>query len=372
MPDDLVVLHVLEALEGGTARHLIDVVRWVPGVEHHVAVPTRRVGALTDTTAVDRLRAGGATVHVVEMRRSPARPRNAVAVVELRRLIRRLGVDVVHAHSSVGGALGRVAGTLARRPRVYTPNGLATARAALLVERLLGRLTDRFVAVSESEAELVRANHLVPDARLVVVPNGVDPEPPPTGDDLRTTLGLAPGTPLLGTVARLVHQKAPERFLAVVGAVLAAHPDAHAVLIGDGPLAEPLAGELATLAATGRFHRIAQVPDAAAVVGHLDVFLLTSRFEGAPYAPMEAMRAGVPVLLTDVVGSRDAVVDGVSGFLVPEDDPLAAVPLILALLGDGERRRQIGASGHERVISTFDLAELGTRLLAVYRTVSAR
>ena len=147
------MLHVLEAIEGGTARHLVDLVRTAAGIEHHVAIPWRRVGGLTDTAAAGRMAAAGAVVHVVEMRRSPLRPRNLAALAGLAGLVRRVRPDVVHGHSSMGGALGRVAGTAARLPRVYTPNGLAQGRAALGVERLLGPLTDRLVATSASEAD---------------------------------------------------------------------------------------------------------------------------------------------------------------------------------------------------------------------------
>ncbi len=70
------VLHVLEALEGGTARHLRDLVRFTPGVEHHVAVPAQRVGGLTDADAIPAMRAAGAVVHLVPMTRRPPTARN--------------------------------------------------------------------------------------------------------------------------------------------------------------------------------------------------------------------------------------------------------------------------------------------------------
>jgi glycosyltransferase involved in cell wall biosynthesis len=298
------------------------------------------------------------------------RPRNALALVELRRLIRRVDPHVLHAHSSIGGVLGRLAAVTTGRPRLYTPNGLATGRAPLLVERAMGRITDRFVAVSESEAAVARRHHIVPDDRLVVIPNGLDVQLPAPGPDLRAMLAIPAGAPIVGSIGRLVDQKAPERFLAVAGGVLAAEPDAHAVLIGDGPLAAPLAGELAALARTGRFHHLAQFPDAAGVVGQFDVFVLLSRFEGGPYAPLEAMRAAVPVVLSDVVGNRDVVVDGASGHLVAEDDAEGAVQVVRSLLADPQRAREVGDAGRLRMVTTFDVATMGSCLAGVYRQVS--
>lgn len=370
---DLRVLHVLEALEGGTARHLVDVVRTAGGIEHHVAIPTRRVGGLTDTAAAGRMAAAGATVHVVEMRRSPVRPRNVAALAEVGALARRTRPAVVHGHSSIGGVLGRVVGTAARLPRVYTPNGLAQGRAALAIERGLGPLTDRLVATSASEAAFVLKRHLVPAGRLVTIPNGIEVEgwtAPAGTPDLRAVLGLAAGVPLVGTLSRLVAQKAPERFTRLAGIVLAEQPDLHAVLIGDGPLRQDIDPSRLPAGTADRFHHLPGLPDAGAALAQLDVFVLTSRFEGLPYAPLEAMRGGTPVVLSDVVGNREVVVDGVGGHLVPEDDVPAMAALVLALLGDEPRRRALVEAGRDHV-RRFDVSHMGGALAALYAELAA-
>lgn len=365
---DLRVLHVLEALEGGTARHLVDLVRTVAGVEHHVAIPSRRVGGLTDLLATASMEDAGAVVHVTKMRRSPLRAQNAVALAGLALILRRTRPVLVHGHSSIGGALGRIAGTAARLPRVYTPNGLAQGRAALAVERGLGPLTDRFVATSASEAAFVAARRIVPVHRLVTIPNGIEVdgwEAPPTTPDLRTLLGLGPGVPLVGTVSRLVPQKAPERFARLAGMVLAARPDAHAVLIGDGPLRHAIDVRRLAPGTAERFHHLPALEEAGATLGQLDVFVLTSRFEGCPYAVMEAMRGGTPVVLSDVVGNREVVVDGVTGHLVAQQDVPAMAALVLHLLADEGRRADLGAAGRDGARG-FDVGRMGKALTVMY------
>jgi len=369
---DVRVLHVMEALEGGTARHLVDLVRNVPGVEHHVAVPSQRVGGLTDRAAAGRMTAAGAVVHVTDMRRFPLAPRNGAALAGLVRLVHRTRPTLVHGHSSVGGALGRVAATLTGRPRVYTPNGLATGGAALAIERTLGRLTDRLIATSEAEASQLLALRLVPASRLVTITNGIEVEgwsPPPGTPDLRALFGIEAGAPLIGTISRLVAQKAPERFAEVAGLVLAARPDAHAVLVGDGPLRSAIDPGLLPPGTSGRFHHIPAIADAGAVLGQLDVFVLTSRFEGCPYSALEAMRAGTPPVLTDVIGSRNVLLDGVSGNLVAEHDQRAMAAVVLDLLADGTRRRQVGAAAREHV-RRFDVREMGEAVSALYRDLA--
>src|SRR5581483_2306582 len=173
-PPRPVVLHVLEAVGGGTARHLLDIVRHTPEFEHHVAVPSRRVGGLNDEHAAERMREAGAQVHIVEMRRAPVTGRNARALLALLRLVHTHDVDIVHGHSSVGGALARLAAARTGRSCVYTANGLATGRCALAIERRLARLTSRIVAVSASEAQLLHRRSIAPLERISVIPNGIE------------------------------------------------------------------------------------------------------------------------------------------------------------------------------------------------------
>jgi glycosyltransferase involved in cell wall biosynthesis len=361
----LTVVHVLEALATGCSRHVIDVVSHTPGVDHVVVVPPRRFGdAASDTAAVEALRAAGADVHLIDMRRSPVTPTNAAALLTLRRLVREIRPTVVHGHSSIGGALARVAATGTAAGRMYTPNALATGRGPLLVERALGRLTDIFVAVSASEAETIRGLGIVAPERIEVIGNGIDPSPPPPAD-LRGHVGIAPGVPLVGTMGRLAWQKAPERFVAMAAAVGRDHPDAEFVMIGDGPLTDDIRHQIAERGLRDRVHVTGHLPEAARYLHDLDVFVLASRYEGGPYAPLEAMRVGVPVVLTSVVGSRD-VVDDDSGILVPEHDAPALARAVGSLLTDRDRARTLGAAGRARLRERFDVAEMGNALAKLY------
>ncbi len=364
------VLHVLEALEGGTARHLVDVATHTRGVRHVTVVPPRRVGGLTDETALPRLRSVDADVRLIEMHRAPWSPANLRALGALRALIRRERPDVVHGHSSIGGLLARLAATGTGIPTVYTPNGITQSRAGRLVERQLRSRTDVIVAVSESEADLARRLGLVGRGRVVVIPNGIELATPPSPVDLRAHLQLPVGAPLVGTIARLVPQKAPEDFVAACAVVGHLVPDARFVLIGSGDLASEVDAAIARSGLHGRLHRIPTLVGAAGVLGQLDVFALSSRFEGGPYAPLEAMRAGVAVVLTEVVGSRDTVEHGVSGLVVPAGDPEALGRAVAELLQDPDRRQALAAAGQARVADRFDIRAMGTALDDLYEEVA--
>src|SRR6266511_3378556 len=168
---DLRVLHVLEAVEGGVARHVTDIVRRVDA-EHTVVLPPERVGGFTDTTAAEAMEKCGAGIHFM------------------------------------------------------------ATRGALAAERLLGRVTDRFVAVSETEADLARRLRIARPDRISVIPNGIDldaPGPPPL--DVRAELGIDGKTPVVGTISRLVPQKAPDVFIDAWAEVATSMPDARFVLV---------------------------------------------------------------------------------------------------------------------------------------------
>jgi glycosyltransferase involved in cell wall biosynthesis len=359
------------------------VVRWAEGVEHHVAVPSPgRVatasGAVTDTLALAAMDAAGAGLHRVDMRRSPAHPANAVAVAHLHRLARAVGAEVVHGHSSIGGTLGRVTARLTGAAAVYTPNGLASGRGALAVERVLGAWTDRLVAASASEAALAVERRLVPPERVVTIANGIDLDPPAqTQDplaqiqDLRARFGLCATTPLVGTVARLVEQKAPVDFVAVCASVAAVRRDTHFLLVGMGPLGPDVDTAVVSAGIEDRFHRVEHLPGAAAVLGQLQVFVLTSRFEGAPYTPLEAMRSGVAVVLSDVVGNRDVVEAGRSGFLRPFGDTAGMAADVLRLLDDEKLRQSITAAATEHLHAAFDVRTMGAKLASLYQQLRA-
>ena len=366
------VLHVLEALETGCARHVVDVVTNATGTDHVVAVPSeRRGGGVTDRRAVDAMRAAGAEVFAVEMRRAVVSVGNAAAVARVARIAQRRKVDILHGHSGIGGVVARLAAGFVGRPAAYTPNGIARGRLATTVERLVGRATAVFVAVSESEAADARALGLVRHDRIRVIPNGIElPGPEPA--DLRAVLGVEPGTRLVGSMGRVAHQKAPEVVVATFALLAARYPDLTFAYIGDGVDAPAMAAAIASRGIGDRVRWVRSLDGAARYLGDLDVFLLASRFEGGPYAPLEAMRAGTPVVLTDVTGSRDCVADGETGLLVPPEDPAALADAVSSILDDPDRADRIIAAASSALAERFDVAAMGRRLDALYLELADR
>ena len=195
------------------------------------------------------------------------------------------------------------------------------------------------------------------------------PDAGPPLPDVRRRLGLAPGTPLVGTVARLVPQKAPVVFVRTAAEVAARWPGAHFLLVGMGPLQQEVDSEVARRGLGERWHQIEHLDQAGRAMGQLDVFVLASAFEGGPYTPLEAMKAGVPVVLSDVVGNRDAVQHGVSGFLGPPGDPGALASHVVRLLEDAALRERVVGAATARLTDEFGVDKMGAALAGVYRSL---
>jgi glycosyltransferase involved in cell wall biosynthesis len=353
------VLHVLEALTGGTSRHVADIVANARASEHVVVVPPERVGDVTDHRAVEQIKDARGTVHVIDMRRMPVHPANATALAAVLRLVNTERIDVLHGHSSIGGVLARVAARRHRRPVVWTPNGVMTSRPVVAIERKLARWTDAIVAVSPSEAELLGRLRIARAEQLLMIPNAIDITPAADGTDLRALTGIPADAKIVGSIARLVPQKAPLDYVEVCRRVSESRPDVHFVLIGDGKLAGEVDAAVARWDRAGRFHRLRALPNAARVLGQMDVFVLTSRYEGAPYAALEAMREGAPMVLTRVVGSADLVSDGETGLLCEGGDLAGMAKLIQDILDNEKKSTLLTKRARELLVTSYDVRGFG-------------
>jgi len=227
------------------------------------------------------------------------------------------------------------------------------------VERRLARYTDTIVAVSPSEAELLTRIGIARGEQLLMIPNAIDITPAADGTDLRALAGIPADAKVVGSIARLVPQKAPLDYVDVCRRVSESRPDVHFVLIGDGKLADEVDAAVAGWDRDGRFHRLRALPNAARVLGQMDVFVLTSRYEGAPYAALEAMREGAPMVLTRVVGSADLVSDGETGLLGEAGDRAGIAKLIQDILDNEKKSALIKKRARDLLVSSYDVRSFG-------------
>lgn len=383
------VMMVMEATIGGTKRHLheLSVGLHARGWHVEVACPRVRAEAHGDTSFWDDLSVAGIPLRPLPMERKVASRVNVEAIGTLARMIREASprIDVVHAHSAIGGAVARlavlVAGLWGCRPAVvYTPHGFAfldgspaRRRGFLAVERILGLTTDRVIGVSPTEAEVAWLRRVVPRERAVAIPNGIDPATMPTSaDGVRARAEEGWDTsPVVMTVARMTPQKDPSTWLRVAARIAASRSDVRFVWVWGGETAQEVRDEAHRLGIADRVDFVGYRPDARRLVAGANVFLLTSRFEGLPYSLIEALAVGVPVVATDVTGTRDVVRHGVTGLLSPAGDVEGLASHVLSMLRDPKRAAALATAGREDVVQRFSIDTMVEATARVYRTVAS-
>jgi glycosyltransferase involved in cell wall biosynthesis len=285
------------------------------------------------------------------------------------------GYDVVHTHGSKAGVLGRLAARLRRVPAVvHTIHGFPVhdymprhrRRALLALERVAARFADRIVCVCDANAAEALALRVARPEQLRVVVSGVPSELVRSGDGqrVRRELRIPAGAPVVCTVTRLMEQKAPLDFVAAARQVLRAAPDAHVLLVGDGPLRDQVA---AAAAGAPRLHLLGLRDDVPDVLAAADVVAFSSLWEGLGRALTEAVLAARPVVATAVNGVPDLVVDGQTGYLTAAGRPGELAARILQVLSLPDRGAGMGAAGAARVAGRYDVGEMVAGLDALYR-----
>lgn len=354
MPDT--VCHIITKLElGGAQQNTLFTVSHLDRATFRPILVTGEPGLLDGEARVLE----GVEFHQLPSMVRRLRPLSDLrALLALVRLLRRIRPAIVHTHSSKAGILGRLAARLAGVPVIihsihgfgFTRYQSAPVRRALIaLECLAAKVTSRFFAVSEANRRLGVELGLFPESRCAVIRSGVDVEAiRKLGVDTtakKRELGLEPGRPVVGMVAPMKPQKAPLDFVRVAARVAARRPEAQFLFVGDGELREAMEAEIARLDLAKSFRLAGWRRDVPAVMRCLDVFVLTSLWEGLPRVYLEAMACGVPVVGTRVDGAAEVVQDGVNGYLLAPGDVQGMADRVTALLANPTLAADMGRHG---------------------------
>jgi len=368
--------YICEATQGGVRKHLRDLLRVFSrpeeGFEVHAILGDRGEPGFREE--LEQLRASSASfcyAFVPTLKRAICPWRDLRAYRHIKALLRDVRPDIVHTHSSKAGILGRhAAHGLGVRTIIHTPHvfpfqwarGLR-GRVYLALERRAARCCRAIVCVGESQRADALARGVADAGTLIVIRNGIEPPALPPGGQAearraaRAALSLASEVPAVGMVARLAPQKGVGAFVHAAASVLKQRPEAVFCVVGGGPLEDEVRARMAHWGVRPEsFRLLGHREDAPALYPAFDVVALSSLYEGLPYVLLEAMAWGVPVVATDVLGSRDVVADGTTGFLARQHSPADIAARVLELLNDPALRARCGAAARTRVAEEFSFA----------------
>lgn len=365
------VLLVVESSAGGTGRHVLDLAGGLTarGCVVDVIYSTRRL----DRLFLDRLAELKGVRHVALPIRTGPHPADLKIVRAVRKHMRQFGpFDIVHGHSSKGGAVARLAAFGTRAKAYYTLHGLIMMDPLLprwkwlmylSIELGLATWTRRVIAVSpEEQRAAIRLKF--GRSRVIMVPNGVGQMRLTPRADARRVMGVSDDAIVIGFVGRLVEQKAPEVLIEAFAATARIESRVRLALVGNGPLEAPMRALAAKLGVADKIIWLGE-RDARGVLAGFDLFALSSRKEGLPYVVLEAMAAGLPVVATTSAGSEILVIPGVNGSLVPPDDAEAFGRAMTNLATNPAKLLQYGEASRQRV-SQFTIDAMVERTLEAY------
>jgi glycosyltransferase involved in cell wall biosynthesis len=293
----------------------------------------------------------------------------------LRGLLRRERVDVLHSHMFGSNAWGTVVGRLARVPVIvaheHTWSFEGRPLRRLVDREVIGRGSTVFIAVSRDDERKMIEIEGVDPKKILHVPNGIAPPPPPSGADVRGELGIPAEAQVVGTVSVLRPQKALDVFIRAAARLLRDNPALYVLLAGDGPLRGELTGLAQSLGVQDRLLMLGYRSDAADVMAALDVAVSSSAYEGSPLAVMEYMESARPIVATRVGGVPDLIENGVHGLLVEPGDEAGLAAAIGQMLADRDAARRMGEAARERRQREFTVEVMVRRFEALYERLTA-
>ncbi len=350
-------INVLQLIEGfgwgGAEKKLLELVKYMDRTKFNTTICSFGL--------VEHIRQDFENVGVKVTTISRKKKLDAGLILKVAKLIQNEQIDVVMSTLFYADVVGALAGRIGGVKAIFSWETIS-APEWLLKRRLWSykfavRFCDRVIAVSRATARFLKEKRGVPASKIVVIPYGVDLKKYTTEEnfEIRKKLGLNMDDRVIGVVGRLHPQKGHIYLIRAAEKIVANFPDVKFVFAGDGDLRAELEKLVLTKNLGGNFLFLGYRSDIPDVIKAFDIFALPSLYEGLPNVVLEAMASGKPVVATAVDGTVEAVVDGVTGYLVPVKDTEALSKAIIKLLEDRKLMEQMGKRARERVEKNFSL-----------------
>ncbi|MCR8913720.1 glycosyltransferase family 4 protein [Marinobacter panjinensis] len=347
---------------GGASVHLLDLAKGMKDLGHTVVVLIGGQGIV-----VDRARQLGIDCRSLKFLVREISPCADIrGYFELLRALADLKPDLVHLHSAKAGILGRLVAKRLSVPAVYTAHGwpftegVSEAKRKLyaVVERAMANISDRIITVSEYDRNIAIQEKVASYDQMVVVHNGMPDVPQAlraTHQDQRAKLVM---------VARFEEPKDQRAVIESLATIKCL--DWSMDFIGDGPTLESAKSLVESLGLSKRVLFLGERDDVPECLSRSDALILVSRWEGLPLTILEAMRAGLPVVASDVGGVSEAVTDGVTGYLVPRNGRAELIESLRKIISEPEARVRMGEAGHLEFEREFTFEAMLHRTESVY------
>lgn len=305
----------------------------------------------------------------------PIERKHPAGALALRRWLARHPVDVINTHSSTDSWLAAIAcRTMARPPAIVRTRHIFAPIPDNMASRwLYTSAVQHVVTTGERLREQLIAQFGLPPERITSVPTGIDPARffPADKAEARRILGLDPAARYMGIIATLRSWKGHVYLLEAFAAL--ARPDWTLLIVGEGPMREPIEAKIGELGLSGQVRLVGQQDRPELWMRALDIFCLPSYAnEGVPQAILQAMLTALPIVTTPVGAILEAVSDGDSALIVPPRDPGALASALRRLLDEPVLAEKLGAEALRIASARFTKDVMIDRMEWVFSTVVKR
>lgn len=294
-------------------------------------------------------------------------PSDIKAVLELRKIVKEIQPDLIATHSSKAGILGRITGWMLGIPTIFTAHGWSYSggipskkrRLYVIFEKIIGRISNGVITVSEYDNELALRHKVLPPEKLIRIHNGVH--------DIESAkrTKYRDGTPNIIMVARFAP---PKKQLELIKALYQIrHIQWNVSFAGDGPLLQEAKSFVHSRGLSDRVSFLGNRQDIKEILHQSDLFVLLSDWEGLPLSILEAMRGSLPIVASDVGGVKEAVIHSENGFLITKDNCNELVEKLVVMLVSPSLRMNMGKRSRQFYEEKFTFENMYSQTVTYYK-----
>lgn len=350
---------------GGAQVHVKDLAYFFKKQGHEVIVLVGGTGPFTE-----KLRELDIPYIVLRHLVRPINPfKELLALKEIINVLCQVKPDIISLHSSKAGWLGRLAAKWLKIPVVFTAHGWSFTEGVpnkkrlvyRWAEKLVAPFTDKIITVSEYDRELAIRYKIAYPSKIVTIHNGMS--------DIDSTLFAKPEVEPVHLIMVARFEEPKDHILLLEALRELKDLSWTLELIGDGPLMGRVKEKAENIKILDRVQFSGTRDDVPFRLSRAQIFVLASKWEGFPLSILEAMRAGLPVIASDVGGVKEAVINGVTGYLVSRGDKYSLKNYLKQLILDPDKRVQFGLAGRKRYKEFFTFERMAKQTMEVYREV---
>ncbi len=369
VPTKIKVLHIIKSLgRGGAEKLLVETL----SRHDHSRFEFHYIYFLPwKNQLVDDLRINGGTVTCYSARSGFG---IFLRLFSLIAYIRKHKVDVIHSHLPVAGIVARFAGFLTRTPVVYTEHNTWERyhRITYFVNKFTFRLQKKVIAVSREVSNSIFKHYKASKPQIEVVRNGVNvhhfERESNSESIIRKLYNIADDAIVIGVSCVFRAQKRLDVWLEVASRLHKTFPDLHFIIVGDGVLRESIHRKAAALQTSSYVTFAGLQTDMKPYLEAMDMYMMTSEFEGLPVGLLEAMSMGCVPACTSAGGIGEIITDGENGAIVPVDQPHKLYDKICELILQPEKMDSMKAAARLTVVSQFDIDTMVRSIEDIYRS----